>query len=45
MAVAAGAGGPANSYRPRGVMQVITFNAGKALGKVASSKRDDDGNG
>lgn len=43
-AVAAGAGGSGLSYRPRGVVQVITFNAGKALGKAASSGRDDDGN-
>lgn len=42
-AVAAGAGGSGLSYRPRGVVQVITFNAGKALGKAASSGRDDDG--
>lgn len=40
-AVAAGAGGPAISYRPRGVVQVISFNAGKALGRVAGSRRDD----
>ena len=44
-AVAAGAGGPAISYRPRGVLQVMTFNAGRALGKAAGSRRnDDDGN-
>jgi hypothetical protein len=41
--VAAGAGGPAISYRPRGVMQAVTFNAGRALGKAAGSRRDDDG--
>ena len=44
MAVAAGAGGPAISYRPRGVVEVISFNAGKALGKAAGSKREGDGN-
>ena len=44
-AVAAGAGGPAISYRPRGVLQVMTFIAGRALGKAAGSRRnDDDGN-
>ena len=43
-AVAAGAGGSGLSYRPRGVVQVITFNAGKALGKAAGSRRDDDSN-
>ena len=43
-AVAAGAGGPAISYRPHGVVQVISFNAGKALGRAAGSRRDDDGN-
>ena len=44
-AVAAGAGGPAISYRPRGVLQVMTFNAGRALGKAAGRRRnDDDGN-
>lgn len=43
-AVAAGAGGPGISYRPRGVVQVISFNAGRALGRAASSRRDDDGN-
>jgi hypothetical protein len=43
-AVAAGAGGPAVSYRPRGVVEVISFNAGKALGKAAGSGREDDGN-
>lgn len=32
------------SYRPRGVLQVISFHAGKALGKrAAARKRDDDG--
>ena len=42
---AAGAGGPAISSRPRGVLQVMTFNAGRALGKAAGSRRnDDDGN-
>ena len=44
VAVAVGAGGPATSYRPRGVVQVISFNAGRALGRAASSRRDDDGN-
>jgi hypothetical protein len=43
-AVAAGAGGSGMSYRPRGVVQVISFNAGRALGRAAGSKRDDDGN-
>jgi hypothetical protein len=37
-AVAAGAGGPAVTYRPRGVVQVISFNAGKALGKAAGGQ-------
>jgi hypothetical protein len=44
-AVAAGAGGPAISYRPRGVVQIISFNAGRALGKAAGGRREDDGNG
>ena len=43
-AVAGGAGGRAVSYRPRGVVEVISFNAGRALGRVAGSRRDDDGN-
>ncbi|HEY2114183.1 MAG TPA: hypothetical protein VGJ51_03795 [Candidatus Angelobacter sp.] len=43
-AVAAGAGGPAISYRPRGPVEVISFNAGRALGRAASSRRDKDGN-
>jgi hypothetical protein len=43
-AVAAGATGSGRSYRPRGVVQVISFNAGKALGKAVGSRRDD-GNG
>jgi len=43
-AVAAGAGGSGMSYRPRGVVQVISFNAGRALGQAAGSRRDDDGN-
>ena len=43
-AVAAGAGGPGMSYRPRGVVQVISFNAGRALRKAAGSRRDDDSN-
>ena len=44
VAVAAGAGGPATSYRPHGVVQVISFNAGRTLGRAATSRRDDDGN-
>jgi len=44
-AVAADAGGSELSYRPRGVVQVISFNAGKALGKAAGSRRDHDSNG
>jgi hypothetical protein len=44
-AVAAGAGGPAITCRPRGVVQVISFNAGKTLGKAAGGRREDDGNG
>jgi len=44
-AVAAGAGGPTITYRPRGLVQVISFNAGKALGKAAGGRREDDGNG
>jgi hypothetical protein len=44
-AVAAGAGRSGLSYRPRGVVQVISFNTGKALGKAAGSRRDDDSNG
>jgi hypothetical protein len=44
-AVAAGAGGPAITSRPRGVVQVISFNAGKTLGKAAGGRREDDGNG
>ncbi|MBZ5658122.1 MAG: hypothetical protein LAO56_22905 [Acidobacteriia bacterium] len=43
--VAAVAAGPAIGYRPRGVVQVISFNAGRALGKAAASRRDDDGIG
>jgi hypothetical protein len=43
-AVVAGAGGPGISYRPRGVVEVISFNAGRALGRAAGSRRDDDGN-
>jgi hypothetical protein len=44
-AVAAGAGAPAMSYRPRGVVQVISFNAGRALGRAAGSRRrNEDGN-
>ena len=42
-AVAAGAGGSAVTYRPHGVVEVISFKAGKALGKAANSRRDDDG--
>jgi hypothetical protein len=44
-AVAAGAGGSSVSYRPRGVVQVMTFNAAKALGKAAGSRRTDDSDG
>jgi hypothetical protein len=44
-AVVAGAGGPTITYRPRGLVQVISFNAGKALGKAAGGRREDDGNG
>jgi len=41
----AAAGGPGISYRPRSVVQVISFNAGRALGRAASmSRRADDGN-
>jgi hypothetical protein len=40
-AVAASAGGPAISYRPRGAVEVISFNAGRALGRAAGSRRDD----
>jgi hypothetical protein len=43
-AVAVGAGAPATGYRPRGVVQVISFNAGRALGRAASSRSDDAGN-
>jgi hypothetical protein len=43
-AVAAGAGGPAVCYRPRGAVEVLSFNAGRALGRAAGSRRDDDGN-
>ena len=43
--VTAGAGGPTVNYRPRGVVEVISFNAGKALGKAANSRSDDHGNG
>ena len=43
-AVAAGAGGSDISYRPRGVLQVISFKAGRALGKAAANKPGDDGN-
>jgi len=43
-AVAAGAGGPFVAYRPRGVVEVISFKAGRALRKAAGSRRDDDGN-
>jgi hypothetical protein len=44
-AVAAGAGGATISYRPRGVVQVVSFNAGRALGTAAGGRREDDGNG
>ena len=40
-AVVGGTSGTGISYRPRGVVQVISFNAGKALGRVAGSRRDD----
>jgi len=43
-AVAADAGGPGLNYRPRGVVQVISFNAGRALGKAAGGRGEDDGN-
>jgi hypothetical protein len=43
-AVAAGAGGPAVYYRPRGAVEVLSFNAGRALGRAAGGRRDDDGN-
>jgi len=43
-AVVAGTNDPGISYRPRGVVQVISFNAGKALGRAAGSRGDDDGN-
>lgn len=43
-AVAAGAAAPGLSYRPRGVVDVISFNAGKTLGKAMGKRRDDDGN-
>jgi hypothetical protein len=42
--VAAGAGGPAVCYRPRGAVEVLSFNAGRTLGRAAGSRRDDDGN-
>lgn len=42
-AVAAGAGGSAISYRPRGAVEVISFNTGRALGRAAGNRRDDDG--
>ena len=44
-AVAAGASGSGRSYRPRGVVQEISFSAGKALGKAAGSRGDGDSNG
>jgi hypothetical protein len=40
-AVVGGTSGTGISYRPRSVVQVISFNAGKALGRVAGSRRDD----
>ena len=45
-AAAAGArgGGSGSSYRPRGVAQIITFTAGRALGKAAGGKDHADGN-
>ncbi len=46
--VAAGAGtgrGSGPSYRPRGLVQVISFNAGKVLRNAAAGKRTGHGNG
>lgn len=43
-AVAAGAGGPSITYRPHGVVEVVSFNAGRALGRAAGSGRNEDGN-
>jgi len=40
---AAGRSGSGFSYRPHGVVQTVTFNAGRALGRAAS-KRDDNRN-
>lgn len=37
------AGGPAIAYRPRGVVEVISFNAGRAVGRAAGNGHDDDG--
>lgn len=37
-------GGSISSYRPRGVAQVITFSAGRALGKAVGSNSHEDGN-
>jgi hypothetical protein len=42
-AAGAGRGTSSLSYRPRGVAQVITFTAGKALGKAAGTKRGEGG--
>ena len=41
---AAGAPGSVVTYRPHGVVEGISFKAGKALGKAANSRSDDDGN-
>jgi hypothetical protein len=44
-AVAAATGGPAVSYRPHGVVEVISFNAARALGRAGGSRRgNEDGN-
>ena len=40
-AVAVGAGSPAITYRPRGVVEMISFNAGRSLGRAAGSRRED----
>lgn len=40
-ALAVGAGSPAVTYRPRGVVEVISFNAGRSLGRAASSRHED----
>ena len=43
-AAGARATGSGSSYRPRGVAQVITFTAGKALGKAAGGANCESGN-